>query len=594
MSIRNWLFGLILIVATTLAYQPAWRGGLIWDDDLYLKSVQSSSLAEIWAHPPTSQQYHPLIGTAFWIANKLWGDSLLGYHLLNIFLHAVSALVLFKILERLEIPGAWLAAAIFALHPVQAESVAWLVELKNTLSGFLFFAAILVYLRFDQSRNKLLYLLALFLFFLGLFAKTIVAVFPLAMLIIVWWKRGRLDLKRDLLPLAPFFPVAAVAGIVTAWMEQNFSAGEHEVFDYSVVDRILIAGRLFWFYLGKLFWPAELIMLYPPWRIDATAWWQYIFPVAVVGLFIGCWLVRKQSRAPLAGLLYFALILFPMLGFFNQSYYMADSGQHSAIFRADHFQYLAIVGIIVPLCAGAALLWKRVKPPLKIGGAAACLALLFVLAAATWAQSRNYQNAETCFRAVLSKNPESPTAHNNLAGALMDRGATEEAIVHYRKAIELKPDYQFANYNLGAALVQHGDLDEAVQRLKWVLQADPNDPRAYFTLANALSKQGNQNDAIGYYGRALRLVPDFPDAHTNLANLLLERGNAAGALEHYREAVRLQPNSPQAHYNLAVGLVRNGEPEPAIPELRTALQLDPNYPDAAPLLQDLLARKSQR
>ena len=147
MSIRNWLFGLILIVATTLAYKPAWRGGLIWDDDLYLRSAKSQSLADIWTRPPNTQQYHPLIGTVFWIENKLWDDSLVGHHLFNVLLHAVSALLLFKILERLEIPGAWLAAAVFALHPVQVESVAWLVELKKTLSGFLFFSAVLVYLR---------------------------------------------------------------------------------------------------------------------------------------------------------------------------------------------------------------------------------------------------------------------------------------------------------------------------------------------------------------------------------------------------------------------------------------------------------------
>src|SRR5262249_17663678 len=222
----RWLFGLVLIVATTLAYQPCWRGGLIWDDDLYLKNAKSASLTEIWLRPPNTQQYHPLVGTVFWTENKLWDDSMLGRHLLNTFLHACAALLLFKILEQLKVPGAWLAAAIFALHPVQVESVAWLVELKNTLSGFLFFGAIYLYLRFDQSRAKWLYLAALLLFVLGLLAKAIVAVFPLVILIIIWWKRGRIDWKRDLLPLTPFFPVAAVAGIATDWMEQNFAAGE--------------------------------------------------------------------------------------------------------------------------------------------------------------------------------------------------------------------------------------------------------------------------------------------------------------------------------------------------------------------------------
>src|SRR5256886_6964457 len=213
-SSRNFLFGLILVVATTVAYQPAWRGGLIWDDDLYLKSAHSSSLADIWMRPQTTQQYHPLIRTVFRIENKLWDDSMLGHHLLNILLHAGCALLLFKILEQLGVPGAWLTAAVFALHPVQVESVAWLVELKNTLSGFLFFSAVLVYLRFDQSRDKSFYSLALVLFFLGLTVKTILAVFPLAILITFWWKRGRIEWKRDILPLAPFFPVAAAAGIL--------------------------------------------------------------------------------------------------------------------------------------------------------------------------------------------------------------------------------------------------------------------------------------------------------------------------------------------------------------------------------------------
>ncbi|HVI83377.1 MAG TPA: tetratricopeptide repeat protein [Chthoniobacterales bacterium] len=593
MSIRNWLFGLILFVATTLAYKPAWHGGLIWDDDLYLKSGKSSSLIEIWAHPRTTQQYHPLVGTVFWIENKLWDDSMLGYHLVNILLHACSALLLFKILERLEIPGAWLAAAVFALHPVQVESVAWLVELKNTLSGFLFFSAVIVYLRFDQSRDKVLYAAALFLFVIGLLAKTIVAVFPLAILIIIWCKCGRIDWKRDFFSLAPFFLVAASAGILTAWMEQNFAAGQHEIFDYSLPERILIAGRLFWFYLGKFFWPADLIMIYPAWTLTSSDWGQYLFPIGAIALFGVLWLARKKSRAPFAGLLYFTLTLFPMLGFFNQSYYMGDLGQHSAIFRADHFQYLAIVGIVAPLAAGAEMSWERIRGFLRHIIAVAAAGLVLFLASLTWAQSRNYQNAETCFRAVLLKNPRSATAHNNLAGALMDRGATEEAIVHFRKALELEPDYEFANYNLGAALVQHGDLGEAILRLKSVLRENPNDPRAYYTLANALSKRGDQDEAIAYYGRALRLAPDFSDAHTNLANLMLEKGDTSGALEHYREALRLQPNSPQAHYNFAVGLVQNGEPDAAIPELRTTLQLDPEYPDAEPLLRDLLARKQR-
>ena len=589
------MFALILIVATTLAYQPAWHGKLIWDDDLYLKSAHSTSLGGIWTRPQTTQQYHPLVSSVFWIENRLWDDSMLGHHLLNILLHAGSALLLFKILEQLAVPGAWLTAAVFALHPVQVESVAWLVELKNTLSGFLFFSALLLYLRFDRTRSKLLYVLVLFLFLLGLTAKTIAAVFPAAILILLWWKRGKLTWKRDLKPLLPFFPVAVMAGIITAWMEQNFSVERGETFDFSIVERFLIAGRLFWFYLGKLFWPANLMMIYPTWSVSTTVWWQYLFLIGTLALFAGLRLARRKARALFAGVLWFLLILFPMLGFFNQSFYMSGLGpsRHAAIFRADHFQYLASVGIIALVSGWAAAVLNRASRSWRIIGYAGCVALLITVAALTWQQSRLYRDSETMFCDVVSKNPGSPTAHNNLGGALVNRGETDEAIVHFRKALALEPGYEFANYNLGAALVQQGDLEEAIVRLKSVLRKNPNDPRAYYTLANAFSKQGDFNQAIAYYGRALRLAPDFPDAHTNLANLMLEKGNNSGAIEHYREALRLQPNSPQAHYNLAVGLVRNGELDAAIPELRVALQLDPAYPDAEPLLRDLLTRRKQ-
>src|SRR5437867_1886135 len=407
MSSRNLLFALILIVATTLAYQPAWHGKLIWDDDLYLKSAHSTSLGGIWTRPQTTQQYHPLVGSVFWIENRLWDDSMLGHHLLNILLHAGSALLLFKILEQLAVPGAWLTAAVFALHPVQVESVAWLVELKNTLSGFLFFSALLLYLRFDRTRSKLLYVLVLFLFLLGLTAKTIAAVFPAAILILLWWKRGKLTWKRDLKPLLPFFPVAVMAGIITAWMEQNFSVERGETFDFSIVERFLIAGRLFWFYLGKLFWPANLMMIYPTWSVSTTVWWQYLFLIATLALFAGLWLARRKARAPFAGVLWFLLILFPMLGFFNQSFYMSGLGpsRHAAIFRADHFQYLASAGIIALVSGWTAAVLNRASRSWRIIGFAGCVALLITVAALTWQQSRLYRDSETMFCDVVSKNP---------------------------------------------------------------------------------------------------------------------------------------------------------------------------------------------
>ena len=598
MSSRNWLFGLVLIAATTLAYQPAWNGKPIWDDEIHITTPALRSvagLARIWTDPSAAPQYYPLLHTLFWVEYKLWDGRTLPYHLITILLHAILALLIFKILRELKVPGAWLAVFIFALHPVHVESVAWLSEIKNTLSGALAAAAVLAYLKYDKDRQSGAYLLAIALFIAGLMTKTAIVALPVVLLIIFWWKRGKLEWVRDWKPLVPFFGVAIFAGIVTVWVEQKFCAEHGETFNFSLIDRCLIAGRLFWFYLSNLFWPANLTIIYPRWQINAAVWWQYLFPIAAVALFIGLWTLRYKSRGPFAAAFCFVVLLFPILGFFNLSYFMScpPPFDHAAIFRADHFQYLADIPIIALIAAGAAWIWNRTGTQYRAILSGCCLALLASLAGSTWAYSRNYRDNETCFRDVLSKNPNSATAHNNLGNALLRKGSTDEAVAHFEKTLEIEPNYPFGNSNLGAALLQKGDAGSAIPLLRSALKADPNDPKANYSFANALAQTGERDQAIAYYGRALRLAPDFSDAHTNLANLMLEKGNNSGAIEHYREALRLEPNNPQAHYNLAVGLVRNGEPDEAIVQLRAALQLDPAYPDAEPLLRDLLVRKTQ-
>jgi tetratricopeptide (TPR) repeat protein len=598
MSSRNWLFGLILIVVTALAYQPAWNGKPIWDDDIHITSAELRSvhgLGRIWTDPAAAPQYYPLLHTAFWIGHKLWGARPLPYHLLNIALHALTALLLWRILERLQLPGAWLAAGIFALHPVLVESVAWISELKNVLSGALCAGSALLYLKYDQERKRSAYFIAFALFLAGLMTKTVIVTLPAVLLVIFWWKRGTLSWKRDFAPLIPFFVVGLGAGLVTVWVEQKFCAESGETFDFSLLERFLIAGRLFWFYLGELLWPRDLMMIYPTWNISQAVWWQYLFPIAALILFLWLWIIRKKSRGPLAAAICFLLMLSPVLGFFNLSYFMSGLGpaHHDAIFRADHFQYLATIAIIAPISTGVAWLAAQIKASLRPAVYAASAALLLLLASLTWAQSAIYRDAETCFRAVIAKNPNSVTARSNLGVALLKKGFVDEAIVQSKRSIEIDPDYQFGHYNLAAALMEKGEPDEAIPHLRTVLKMNPNHTKAYYTLGNALSKKGEVDEAAASYKRALQLQPDFPDAHTNLANLLLEKGEMDAALAHYGKALALQPDNPGAHYNVAVGLVRKGELEPAIAELRTALRIDPAYPDAEPLLRDLLARKTQ-
>jgi protein O-mannosyl-transferase len=521
---RNCFLGLILIVVTLLAYEPAWNGKPIWDDDTRLTRPELrtlSGLTSLWIKPEATRQYHPLVDTLFWVEDKLWGESMLGYHLVNILLHGVSALLLLRILRQLAVPGRWLAVAIFALHPVHVESVAWLVELKNTLSGIFFFGSVLAYLRFDQNRSGGSYALVLFLFSLGLMAKAVVATLPAAILIVLWWKRGRLEWKRDVKPLIPFFVLGIAAGLFTAWMEREFSGAEGKAFEFSVIERFLIAGRAFWFYLGKLFWPSNLVLIYPRWNVSSTVWWEYLFPIAALFLFAVSWALRRRWRWLPAGLLFFAVMLLPMLGFFNVNFFRFS-------FVADHFQYLASIGIITPVSAGAAMLLSQLRGWHRTVGYGLCLALLAVLTGLTWRQSRLYRDAETCYRTIIESNPDCWAAHNNLGDVLLKKGLVDEAIVHCQKAVEIRPNYQLGHNSLGVALLQKGQVDEAIAHFQTVLEINPNQ-----------STHRNVSDAL---------------AHLNLGNILLKKGRADEAIAHYEKALEITPRSVLTQNNLAWAL----------------------------------------
>jgi len=339
---------LLLVAATFLAYWPAWNGQPVWDDDLNLTKPElwtTADFAPLWTKPGATPQYYPLSYSVFWMEHHLWGRSTLGFHLFNILLHVFSALLIVRILQRLRIPGAWLAAGIFALHPIQVESVAWMTELKNTLSGVFFLGAGLAYLRFDYKQEKRYYAVAFILFILGLLAKSAIVILPAALLMVFWWMRGRIGWKRDVTPLLPFFTIGIISGVFTAWFERRFVGAAGNDFNFTFIERCLIAGKAAWFYLYKLFWPVNLNFIYPRWHIDASAMCQYLFPAALLLAAALFWGLRNRSRAPLATLLYFCITLFPALGFFNVNFFRFS-------FVADHFQYLACLG---PIAAAAAL-----------------------------------------------------------------------------------------------------------------------------------------------------------------------------------------------------------------------------------------------
>ena len=432
---RDWLFVVALVVAVFLVYQPAWHGGLLWDDDTHITHPELRSwhgLYRIWFDVGATQQYYPLSETVFWVQYKLLGDAMTGYHLVNIAMHALTAVMVALVLRQLTIPGAYLAAAIFALHPVHVESVAWIAEQKNTLSAVFYLAAAMAYLRFDQNRGTAWYWGALGLFVLALSAKIVTVTLPAALLVIFWWQRGKLVWRRDVAPLLPFFVIGVVAGVFVAWVERKLVGAEGPEFALTVVQRCLLPGRVIWFYLGRLFWPRELFVVYPRWEINPAVWWQYLFPMALLSLLGVLWWLRRRWRGPLAGLLFFAGTLFPVWGFLNVYWFMFS-------YVADHLQYLASLGIITLAATGAALLLDRWRLWNRPGGYAACLVLLAILATLTRQQSQMYADAETLYRTTIDENPGCWMAHINLGDTLASLGQIDGAVTEYRKALEVNP-----------------------------------------------------------------------------------------------------------------------------------------------------------
>ncbi len=287
-AISLWDAGLcaLMFCATLVAYLPALRGDLLWDDNMHVTRADLRSLHglwRIWFDLGATQQYYPLLHSAFWLEHRLWGDAVLGYHLTNVVLHAASALLVVMIVRRLALPGAWLAGFVFALHPVCVEAVAWISEQKSTLSGVFYLAAALIYLNFDGTRRKSHYFTALALFVLALMSKSVTATLPAAILVVLWWQRGRLDWKRDVMPLVPWLVVGASAGLFTAWVESapRLIGAQGAQYALTWLQRLLLAGSVPWFYAWKVIWPADLMFTYPHWTIDSSELRQYLFPLAL-------------------------------------------------------------------------------------------------------------------------------------------------------------------------------------------------------------------------------------------------------------------------------------------------------------------------
>jgi tetratricopeptide (TPR) repeat protein len=580
--------GLILLT-TFIVYLPAIHGGLLPDDPANLTRLDLQSLGglyRIWFEPGATAQYYPLVHTSFWLEHKLWGYSFSGYHLANVFWHSLSVVLVYLIVTKLKAPGALLAAAIFAVHPVLVESVGWMTEQKNTLSTVFYLSSLLAYLEFDESRRRSHYFLALALFTLALLAKTATVTLPVAILVISWWKRGRLAWRRDIGPLVPFFLLSVASGLMTVWVERRFVGAQGAAFELSYLQRILLAGRAVWFYLGKLVWPFDLSFTYVRWTIDPSQWWQWIFPIAVIITTFALWAIRSRWRGPLAGWLFFCGTLFPVLGLVSLYMFLYT-------FVADHLQYLASLGIIVVISAGIAQSMKRVSIQTRGAGVMLCVLLVATLAALSWRQADLYGDAVQLHQNTLAQNPNCWIAHHNLGSELQAIGKPEEAIKHYQSTIELQPDFAMSYNNLGNALMQIGRSQEATTALRRAAELKPGSGQIHVNLAGAFVTIGKLTDGIEQFQLALACNPDDAGSHANLANLLSATGNANEAIAHHEESIKLQPDRADFQANYANSLQQLGRSKEAIVHYRLALKLNADDLHVYAKLAESLAASNQ-
>ncbi|HVM60483.1 MAG TPA: tetratricopeptide repeat protein [Verrucomicrobiae bacterium] len=548
---------LVLAVVTLAAYSPLLRGSFLWDDDAWTTGIAQllrnvSGLRRIWCQLAALQQYYPLTATTFWLDYHLWGFWTLPYHVENVLLHILAALLFGKLLLRLEVPGAWLAAAVFALHPVMVESAGWITERKNVLSLVLYLGALLVYGRWnsfwkagdDFSRRATYspghrddYRLACLLALGALLAKTTAFSLPAVILLIGWWKRGQIRWQEDVVPTVPFFALAISLGLVTTAVEKNHLGANGPEWAFSLAERCLIAGRALVFYVGKLLWPANLCFVYPRWQLDVHSAWQWLYPGLAGGTVSALWLARRRiGRGPATAAFFFVGTLFPLLGFMN-AYFMRYS------FVCDHWVYLPSLGPIALAAAGIVTAFKRFRRKPVMLESTACGTLLVVLAALTWRQGHVYRDVVTLWRDTLAKNPQCWMAHTDLGYTLFKMGKLPEAFGHAQEAVRL----------------------------------NPNNVEAHLNLANALAELGRTHEAIERYQQALRIKPDYAEAHYDLAIVLNRAGRLQEAIEHYEQALRIKPDFAMAHYNLGLALEKLGRMQEAIPHYEQALRINPDF-----------------
>ena len=612
--------GFAAILGLTIgAYFPLWRAGFVWDDVAVLTDNPwihaADGLRTVWF-----QTDFPLTLAGFWCEWRLWGNHPFGYHLINVLLHVVNATLLWRVLRLLRIRGAWLAGVVFAVHPVCVASVAWISEFKNTLSLLFCLLSFLWYLRADERKSEIQnskyrsplrtshfafrtsrwYWLSLFAFLLALLSKTTVVVLPLVLLLCCWWRQGRVT-SRNLLRVAPFFGLAIVFGLLSVWFQTHQAVKPGAPSPDHLTTRLIGGSWALWFYLFKAVLPINLSALYPRWDIDPGSLISYVPGMAWVAALLLSWRHRRSwGRPVLFGMGYFTIALLPVLGVFDTAFFA-----YSRV--ADHWQYLALVGVVA-LASSVVAMESAVRQQTGVVNAKgrfpgllharACFSvrvcltvgLIGALFFLTWQRAMVYRSDYTLWRDTIRKNPHAWSAHNNLGRVLAEQGRVDEAIVHYVEAVRLNTNNALAHYNWGNALAAKNNFGGAVEQFRTALRLNPFLNEAHVNLGNALAVQGRLDEAVRHYVAFLRVTPDDASAHNNLANALSQLGRSEDAIRHYSQALEFEPGNPGTHFNLGLVLAGKGSLREAAGHFSTALKLKPDYEDARRQLNLLNAR----
>lgn len=580
---------MVITCAVLIFFWPSLNGPFILDDGRYVANnpliAAPDGLLRLW-FTNESLEYYPVSNSTLWIEWHLWGNNPFGYRFTNLDLHIATSLLLWLILRKLSIPGAFFAALLFAVHPVNVEAVAWISQRKDVRALFFATLSILWFLQNDDesratvseqadtlAKPRLWYWASLLAFAMAMLSKGSVPSLPLVLLLILWWKHGLLT-RHDVRKTLPFFGIAVLLGLVHAWYQLHGDPVAHA----SIPTRFAGAGGTIWFYLSKALLPVALLFPYPQWHIDTAdlRWWLPLLAAIALSVTL-IWQCRTHpsnwTRSVLFAWGFYCIALAPVMGF-------AEAGGMKVALVSDHYQHFAIIGVVALVAAGWNYFHQRALPERRWKFTALAIAVTGSLALLTWRHSWLFGHPVELYQTTLAANHDHYAGiflHQNLGLQLADMGRLDEAIQHFQASLTLMPDNPFVRMRLGEALLQTNRPEEAIQQFQQALQAAPDSATTHNNLGIALRKTGRIQDAIEHYQQALELRSSFPEAHFNLANALVDTHRLGEAIQQFKAGLEIDPGNAEAHYLLGNALRAAGRSQEAVEQFLETLRLQPDH-----------------